>query len=74
MSEQLRGPIELTKEEHELISGGSVDDIKVKELMREKGLEIKDGYIKVLIDGEERFMETGKNDLGTIHEEKKIAA
>ncbi len=63
--------VELTKEEHKLIFGGQADDTEVQKLMSEKGLKLDSGYVKVFIDGKEKFMETSPDDLGTIHEEKK---
>lgn len=64
-------PVILTAEEHELIFSSNPNDLKIQQLMEEKGLKPNGGFVEVIINGKKEFMNTDLNDLGTITELKK---
>jgi len=55
-----------TWEEHERTFTSSNTLEVTEKLMAAKGLKLNSGVKKVLINGEERFMDTSEKDLGTI--------
>ncbi|PJE57844.1 MAG: hypothetical protein COU81_03950 [Candidatus Portnoybacteria bacterium CG10_big_fil_rev_8_21_14_0_10_36_7] len=57
--------IELTREEHNLLSEAGPDDPKIIELMEKKGIEFDKGVIDVEVDEKRWKMATDKDYLGT---------
>jgi hypothetical protein len=70
--EKESGPIEISSEDFEILTGATDDDPEkkkaVEDLMSKYGLEYDSGDVRIKIGGEEFSMETAREDFGTILE------